>query len=48
MELDMADVKPSVTSWIIVTLMALTGIVLLKYVFNRWKIPGVTDVVNAA
>ena len=46
--LDMADVKPSVTSWVIVTLMALTGIVFFKWVMSRWPIPGLADFVNAA
>jgi hypothetical protein len=48
MELDFAEVKPSLINWLIVTLMAVTGIVLLKWVLNRYNIPGVTDIVNAA
>jgi hypothetical protein len=47
MDLDMADLKPSLFSWLVVGLMAVTFIVAAKYIFNRWKVPGVTDVVNA-
>lgn len=47
MEFDMADVKPSLISWIIVTLMAVSGIVVLKYVMARWPVKGLSDVVNA-
>lgn len=45
-DLDMADVKPTVLSWIIVGLMAASFIVFAKYVFNRWSLPG-RDFVNA-
>lgn len=45
--LDMADVKPSLVSWVIVTLMAISGIVVFKYVLARWPIKGLSDVVNA-
>jgi hypothetical protein len=47
MEFDMADVKPSVVSWIIVTLMAVSGIAVLKYAMARWPVKGLADVVNA-
>lgn len=43
-DMDMADIKPTLLSWILVGLMATTFIVFGKYVFTRWKIPGVTDV----
>jgi hypothetical protein len=46
-DLDMADVKPSVTSWVIVTLMAVAGIALLKWAVRRWPVPGFSDLVNA-
>lgn len=46
MELDFADVKPSVVSWLIVGLMATTFIVLFKWLIHRYPIPGVTEVVN--
>lgn len=44
---EMADVKPSVLSWLIVTLMAITGITLLKYLMVKWPIPGFGDMVAA-
>jgi len=46
-EFDMADVKPSVLSFITVTLMAVAGIALLKWAVQRWPIPGFSDLVNA-
>ena len=48
MDLEFADVKPSILNWLIVTLMALTGIVLLKFLVSRYPIPGVASVVAAA
>lgn len=47
MQLDMADVKPTVFSWVIVTLMAVAGITVLKVAVRRWPIPGFSDLVNA-
>ncbi len=38
--MQMADVKPSVLSWVLVGLMAITFIVALKVIDNRWPIPG--------
>ena len=46
--LDMADVKPSVLNWIVVTLLAMTGIVFFKWAMARWPVPGLADFVNAA
>lgn len=46
-DLDMADVKPSVLSWIVVGLMAVTFIAVMKYAVNRWYIPGFTEVITA-
>lgn len=45
--MDFSDVKPSVLSWVIVGLMAITFIVAAKYAVNRFPVPGVTDLVNA-
>lgn len=45
MSFDMADVKPSILSWLIVTLMAITGIAFMKFVVTKWPIPGFTDLV---
>jgi len=46
-DLDMADIKPTLLSWLLVGLMASTFIVFAKYVFTRWKVPGVTDIFMA-
>jgi hypothetical protein len=45
--LDMADVKPTLLSWIIVTLMAVSGILVLKAALNARRVPGLTDAINA-
>lgn len=45
-QLDMADVKPSVQSFLIVGLMAMLFIALAKVVLARWKVPGLSDLVN--
>lgn len=45
--LDFADIKPSVYTWVVVTLMAVSGIVALKYAMARWPVKGLADVVNA-
>lgn len=47
MQLDFADVKPSLVSWIIVGLMASTFIVFAKWLVNKYPIAGVTEVINA-
>jgi len=41
------DFKPSVINWLIVGIMAVTFIVLAKFVVNKWTVPGLTDVINA-
>jgi hypothetical protein len=38
--MQMADVKPSVLSWLLVGLMAVTFIVAIKVIDTRWPIPG--------
>jgi hypothetical protein len=38
--MQMADVRPSVLSWVLVGLMAITFIVAVKVIDNRWPIPG--------
>lgn len=47
MQFDVADVKPSVFSLITVTLMAVIGIVLLKWLNAKYPVPGLTDVINS-
>jgi hypothetical protein len=38
--MQMADVKPSVLSWVLVGLMAITFIVALKVIDQKWPLPG--------
>jgi len=47
LKIDFADVKPSVHSWVIVGVMAVTFIVLMKWFVNTYPIPGLTDFFNA-
>lgn len=47
MEFDMADIKPSVLSWIIVGLMAASFIVITKWLVTKYPVPGLTDFFNA-
>jgi len=47
MDFTMADVKPSVLSWVIVVLMSVTGIVLLKWAMSKWPIRGLAEIINA-
>lgn len=47
MSLDMADVKPTLISWVIVGLMAVTFIVFAKWAANRFPIPGLSQLINA-
>ncbi len=46
-DLDFADVKPSVYSFVVITLTAVAGIALLKWAMQRWPVPGLSDLVNA-
>jgi hypothetical protein len=46
--MDLADVKPTVMSWLVVGLMALTFIVLAKMLMQRYPVPGLASIVNAA
>ncbi len=47
MNVDFADIKPSVLNWVIVGLMATTFIVFFKWFLSRYPITGLTDVMNA-
>jgi hypothetical protein len=47
MNLDMADVKPSVLSFLLVTVMAIVGIALAKFLLNKWPVKGLTPLVNS-
>lgn len=46
-KLDFAEVKPSIISWVIVGLMAVTFIVFAKYVVTRWPVKGLTEVIQS-
>lgn len=46
MELNLADVKPSPLSFLVVVLMAILGIALVKMLDARFPIPGVHDLVE--
>jgi hypothetical protein len=50
MELDMNDIRPSLFSWVMVGLMAITFIFFAKYLVNQYNLFPLTfvkDVVNA-
>lgn len=40
MNIDMADVKPSLLSWALVGIMATTFIALMKYLLAKYPVPG--------
>jgi hypothetical protein len=44
---EFADIKPAAYNWVIVTLMAVTGIVLLKYILTRWPVRGLSEVIQS-
>lgn len=48
MELDLADVKPSVFNLVILTFMVVIGLNLGKWLLNKYPIPGLTELFNAA
>lgn len=43
MEVNFADVKPSVLNIVTVTMMAVVGISVGKYLFTRFNVPGLKD-----
>ena len=47
MDFEFADVKPSVLSWIIVGLMAVTFIAVAKWATARWPVPGLSSMIAA-
>lgn len=48
MNFDMADVKPSLISWMIVGIMSVTFIVFMKYLTAKYAVPGLTPFFQAA
>lgn len=47
MNLDFADVKPSILNWLIIGLMAVTFIAFWKFMLTKYPIPGLSEVVQA-
>jgi hypothetical protein len=47
LEIDMSNIKPSVLSSITILLIVMVTVPLAKWAFNRWPVPGLTDLVNA-
>lgn len=47
MEFDMADVKPTVLSLFVVTVMAVIGITLLKWAMTKYPVPGLAEIILA-
>lgn len=47
MNLDFADVKPSVVNFLLIGVMAVAFIFLLKALAVRWYIPGISEVAAA-
>lgn len=47
LKFDFADIKPTVYNTLIVTVMAIIGIVLLKYIFTRWPVRGLSEVIQS-
>jgi hypothetical protein len=46
-DFDLADVKPSVLSWLIVGLMAVSFILIAKFALNKFYVSGVSEAINA-
>lgn len=47
MKIDWADVKPSVYTWVMVGIMAVTFIVVAKYLSARFPLPGLDMVIQS-
>ena len=45
MDIDVADVRPSVLSLATVTVMAIVGIAIVKFLLAKWPVPGLKDLV---
>lgn len=44
---DMADVKPSIPSMLVILGVVIIMVPLAKVIFNRFPVPGLTSLVNA-
>jgi uncharacterized protein (UPF0333 family) len=47
MDLDFADIKPSLLNAVVILCVVIVGVPLLKFAFNKFNVPGVTQLVNA-
>lgn len=47
MNIDMSNVKPTVLSALTVLLIVMVTVPLAKVALNRWRVPGLTDLINA-
>lgn len=45
---DFKNIRPTFYNFLTITLTALLGLVGLKVIFNRVRVPGISDIVNAA
>lgn len=43
--IDMADVKPTITSLVVVGLMSIVFISFAKWALQRWRVPGLTELI---
>lgn len=43
MEIDTADVKPTLLSWATVGIMSVTFIVFFRWLFSKVRVPGLSD-----
>jgi hypothetical protein len=47
LDIELSDVRPSLLSWLVVTLMAITGITFFKWLMAKFPIPGLAPLVAA-
>lgn len=47
MQLDMSNLKPTVLSAITVLLVVMVTVPLAKFALNKYRVPGLTDLINA-
>ncbi len=47
MDIDLADVKPSVLSFLTVGLMAIAFIVLAKFIVTKWNVPIIGSLIQS-
>lgn len=47
MDMDFADVKPSIVNWVLVGLMAITFIVVAKWLTTKYPVKGLTEVIQS-